>query len=335
MKIIPAGYEVFKPYDNMFKNIERVARVCYKSEDKICEGSAEKMVRSLIKRRHEAMLEHESLIFVIPEFEDYLKFAEYISYLESSGYNCMLRTTYYHRGVVSGNIRMWREFVRESIDIVKIAQENDMDMPITIPKVVADLLSYNQKWPILFDDMDMELVDVFDDYEMIPITPNQLTDLEKIVHYTITIKFTVDRGVSHEIVRHRVASFAQESTRYVNYSKGQYGAEITVIKPCFFDEGTDAYDAWETGCKAAEQAYMKLIELGRIAQEARDVLPTSVKTEVVMTAAVSEWRHFFNLRAADSTGAAHPQMKEVTIPLLIELKKDYPDFFVGIEPANK
>ena len=70
MRVIPAGYEVFKPYDNMFKNIERVARVCYKSEDKICEGSAEKMVRALIKRHHEAMLEHESLIFVIPEFDD-------------------------------------------------------------------------------------------------------------------------------------------------------------------------------------------------------------------------------------------------------------------------
>lgn len=335
MRVIPAGYEVFKPYDNMFKNIERVARVCYKSEDKICEGSAEKMVRALIKRHHEAMLEHESLIFVIPEFEDYLKFAEFISFLESDGTNCMLRTTYYNRGVVSGNIRMWREFVQAAINIVKIAEENDMDMPIAIPKVVADLLSYKQKWPILFDDMDMELVDVFDDYEMMPITQDQLTELEKMTHYMITVKFTVDAGVGREITRHRVASFAQESTRYCNYTKDGFGAEITVVKPCFFDEGTDAYVAWENGCKAAEAAYMALVDMGRTPQEARDVLPLSVKGELVMTAAVSEWRHFFSLRAADSTGAAHPQMKEVTIPLLLELKEQYPTFFAGIEPAIK
>ena len=335
MRIIPAGYEVFKPDANIFKNVERVARVCYKSEDKICDGSAERMVRSLIKRHHEAMLEHESLIFAIPNFEDYLKFAEYMSYLKSDGSNCMLRTTYYHRGVVSGNIRMWREFVQESINIVKIARENDMDMPIAIPKLVADLLSYKQTYPILFDDMDMELLDVFDDYEMIQITQDELTDLEKMTHYTITIKFTVDAGVGREITRHRVASFAQESTRYCNYTKDGFGAEITVIKPCFFEEGTEAYIAWESGCKAAEKSYMALVNMGRTPQEARDVLPLSTKSELVMTAAVSEWRHFFKLRAADSTGAAHPQMKEITIPLLLELKENYPTFFVGIEPANK
>jgi thymidylate synthase (FAD) len=334
MRVISAGYEVFKPDENMFKNIERVARVCYKSEDKICEGSAEKMVRGLIKRKHEAMLEHESLYFVIEDFNDYLKFAEYISFLESSGFDCMLHTTYYHRGVVSGNIRMWRDFIRESLDIVKCVGE-DEEMPILIPKVVSDLLSYKQKWPIFFDDLDIEALNIFDDYEMIPISKEQLTDMEKLVHYIITVKFTVDRGISHEIVRHRPASFAQESTRYCNYTKDGFGAEITVVEPYFFDKGTDAYTAWENGCKAAETAYMALIDMGRTPQEARDVLPTSVKTEIVMTATVREWRHFFNLRAADKTGAAHPQMKEVTIPLLLDLKEMFPKFFTGIEPANR
>ena len=335
MRVIPAGYEVFKPYDNMFKNIERVARVCYKSEDKICDGSAEKMVRSLVKRNHEAMLEHESLYFVIDDFNDYLKFAEFISFLEADGFNCMLHTTYFNRGVVSGNIRMWRDFIRESIAILDCLDEED-DMPILIPKVVADLLSYKQKWPIIFDDLDMDIQDgIFDDYEMIEIRPEQLTDMEKLVHYTVTVKFTVDAGVGREITRHRPASFAQESTRYCNYTKDGFGAEITVIKPCFFEEGTDAYIAWENGCKAAETAYMALVGMGRTPQEARDVLPLSIKGELVMTATIPEWRHFFNLRAADSTGAAHPQMKEVTIPLLLALKEMYPDFFVGIEPAIK
>lgn len=334
MRIVPAGYEIFKPYDNVFKNIERVARVCYKSEDKICEGSAEKMVRGLIKRNHEAMLEHESLYFVIEDFNDYLKFAEYISFLEASDFDCMLHTTYYHRGVVSGNIRMWRDFIRESIGVVNCVGE-DEEMPIRIPKVVADLLAYKNKWPIFFDDLDMDAEDIFDDYEMIPISKEDLTDMEKIAHYNLTVKFTVDRGISHEIVRHRPASFAQESTRYCNYTKDGFGAEITVVEPYFFEKGTDAYLAWEKGCKAAEEAYMALINMGRTPQEARDVLPTSVKTEIVMTATVHEWRHFFNLRAADKTGAAHPQMKEVTIPLLIELKELYPNFFMGIEPAVK
>lgn len=208
MKIIKAGYEIITPINGkiILERIEQVARTCYKSEDKIQNGSAEKMVAALIKRGHEAMLEHCSF----------------------------------------------------------------------------------------------------------------------------TVKFIVDRGISHELVRHRLASFAQESTRYCNYSKEGFGSEITVIKPLFLEEGTDGYKYWVMGCLEAESTYFRLLDFGCTPQEARCVLPNSLKTEVCMTANIREWRHFFKLRAADTTGAAHPQMKEVTVPLLKELQSLIPVVFDDI-----
>lgn len=146
-------------------------------------------------------------------------------------------------------------------------------------------------------------------------------------HASLTVKFIVDRGVSHEIVRHRLASFAQESTRYCNYTKDQFGSEITVIKPCFFREGSPSYKAWKRACEACEMAYFELLDIGDMPQMARDVLPTSTKTEVVMTANIREWRHFFKLRALGTTGAPHPQMREVALPLLQTMGKFLPSLF--------
>jgi thymidylate synthase (FAD) len=149
-------------------------------------------------------------------------------------------------------------------------------------------------------------------------------------HASFTVKFVVDRGVSHEIVRHRLASFAQESTRYCNYSKDDFGSEITFIKPLFLKEGTDGFEFWRSSCEFAEWSYFKMLDWGCTAQEARAVLPNSLKTELVMSANLREWRHFFKLRAANSTGKAHPQMLEVTRPLLDELKTLIPVVFDDI-----
>lgn len=148
-------------------------------------------------------------------------------------------------------------------------------------------------------------------------------------HYTFSVKFTIDRGVSHEIVRHRIASYAQESTRYCNYSKDGFGNEITVIKPCFFTRDNEAeepglYDYWRWACEDAEKAYFRLLEIGATPQEARSVLPNSLKTELVMTANLREWRHFFKLRCAKD---AHPQIREVAIKLLNKLKPQIPVIF--------
>jgi thymidylate synthase (FAD) len=148
-----------------------------------------------------------------------------------------------------------------------------------------------------------------------------------IEHSSITVKFVCDRGVSHEIVRHRLASYCQESTRYCNYSNNKFGKEITVIKPCFWDINGAMYGCWEVACRQAEKAYFELLENGATPQEARSVLPNSLKTEVIMTANVREWRHFLKLRTSE---AAHPQMREVAQMLLDIFTKDYPGLFSDI-----
>lgn len=209
MKVVKAGFEIMDPLNGaeILKKIEKVARVCYKSEDKIGEGTAEKMVRALIKSNHTAMLEH----------------------------------------------------------------------------------------------------------------------------FSFSVKFICDRGVSHEIVRHRVASFAQESTRYCNYGKG---GDVVFIKPLFWGDKSIEYNEWLSNCEMAESYYLSLLELGATPQEARSVLPNSLKTEVVMTANLREWRHFFSLRACGATGKPHPQMLEVAVPLLLEVKKLIPVVFDDLEPME-
>ena len=206
MKIVDAGYEIIDELDGagILKKIEKIARVCYKSEDKITEGSAEKMVKALITRGHEAMLEH----------------------------------------------------------------------------------------------------------------------------FSFSVKFIVDRGVSHEIVRHRLASFAQESTRYCNYGKSD---SITVIRPCYFKEDTPDMDNWAESCMRAESTYLNLLKDGVTPEKARAVLPNSLKTEIVVTMNLRNWRHFFKLRAVGITGAPHPQMLEVTVPLLKELTTVIPVVFDDLE----
>ncbi len=148
-----------------------------------------------------------------------------------------------------------------------------------------------------------------------------------IEHSSLSVKFIVDRGVSHELVRHRIASFAQESTRYCNYSKDKFGKEITVIEPCFFSPLSDSYTFWKHAMESAEAHYFSLLDSGATPQEARSVLPNSTKTEITITANYREWRNFFKLRTAK---AAHPQMREVTIPLLADLKKKLPIIFDDI-----
>ena len=146
-------------------------------------------------------------------------------------------------------------------------------------------------------------------------------------HESITVRFVCDRGISHEIVRHRIASFSQESTRYCNYSGDRFRNNITFIKPCFLGEGTGGYKLWKQAMFIAEKEYFELLNLGCTPQEARSVLPNSTKTEIVMTANLREWRHFLKLRTAK---AAHPQMRELTVPLLHELQEWIPVVFDDI-----
>lgn len=147
-----------------------------------------------------------------------------------------------------------------------------------------------------------------------------------IEHEKITVLFMVDRGVSHEIVRHRIASYSQESTRYCNYSQDKFGSEISLIEP-YFLVGKESYRLWEQSCRTAEECYIKMLEQGCSPQEARSVLPNSLKTELAVTFNMREWRHFFALRG---TAPAHPQMRQVAIPLLLLLQKHFPVLFEDI-----
>ena len=125
----------------------------------------------------------------------------------------------------------------------------------------------------------------------------------------ISLIFICDRGVSHEVVRHRLFSFAQESTRYCNYSKKKFNNELTFIKPCFWDQSSDPYLAWLSAMETAERIYLELLNKhGAKPEQARDVLPMSIKTELVVTGNVREWRHFFKLRTAKD---AHPQIRQI------------------------
>lgn len=337
MKVINAGYRLIDD-PSITRKIEKVARVCYKSEDKIDEGTDMIMCSSLIKRQHTAMLEHAHLVLEVGEQEYQLiealrSFTENMIEDGEQNKRCYLRYTNrtnpegieYHY-VVSGNIRAWYEFMLYANSV--------SGLPKSLYNLIND--NVNNIFDIDVNEFDSIVFDCYneDDFYAKVITDmNQLTDEERMVHETFSVLFTVDRGVTHELVRMRDCSFAQESTRYCNYANGKFGNEITVILPCFFDTGMGVnsnslvYKEWESACKNAEASYFKLLEYGAKPQEARDVLPTSVKADIVMTTNLAEWKHIFNLRACDSTGPAHPQMKEVMVPLFKEMREKYPFAF--------
>lgn len=162
-------------------------------------------------------------------------------------------------------------------------------------------------------------------------------------HSSLSVKFICDRGVSHELVRHRMASFAQESTRYCNYSQDKFRNELTFIWPCFFGEFPEtrweldrlrhleeriAY--WYRAMEDCENRYLLMIGCGCTPQEARSVLPNSLKTEIIVTTNYREWRHFFKLRAVGVSGAPHPQIEELAVPLLKEVSDLIPEVFDDI-----
>lgn len=158
-------------------------------------------------------------------------------------------------------------------------------------------------------------------------------------HFVVTVKFICDRGVSHEVVRHRLASYAQESTRYCNYSKNKFGGEISYIDIAGGMEGdpkvsqldaesmTLIYEEWVAACQDAERHYDRMIELGASPQIARSVLNNSTKTEIVVTMNMREWHHFFDLRAVGTTGAPHPQMREIAEQVLEAFAEAMPELF--------
>jgi thymidylate synthase (FAD) len=140
----------------------------------------------------------------------------------------------------------------------------------------------------------------------------------------MVVQFVTDRGISHELVRHRICSFVQESSRYCNYGSGKFGSAVTVVRPSGLQEGSEEL-AWTVACQDAEQKYLYLTSHGVSAQSARSVLPTCTKTEIVVKANFREWRHIFRIRAVEK--AAHPDMRALMIPLYEECRAACPEIF--------
>ncbi len=147
-------------------------------------------------------------------------------------------------------------------------------------------------------------------------------------HLSVTVKLITDRGVSHELVRHRLASYSQESTRYCNYSHEKFGNEITFIEPVYWSRNSVEYAVWHSAMHFAENRYMYLLNSGAKPEEARAILPNSLKTEVVMTANIREWLHIFHLRTSTK---AHPQMRSLMLDVLKSFQIHLPTVFEGAE----
>ena len=298
MRLIKPSFEIKEQesgVSGIYKQIEWAGRHCYKSLDKITEDSAKEFVDRMIKSGHGAMLEHGTVYLSL----DMTSREQYFKYC----YNKFSKAN----SIGNAEYSTWRGFVTTNL---RVLVENG--------------------W---MDDLQ---------YICEP------TEYHERRH---TVKFTCDRGVSHEFVRHRVFSFAQESTRYCNYSKDKFGNEITCILPPWLSENdlpkgfgytSDDwgslicefyYEATEKGksegfniepvrnfvfaLQTSEQLYFSLLKEGWKAQEARSVLPNSLKTELVMTGFESDWKHFFELRCP---GSAHPQARELAVPLYEKFK---------------
>lgn len=300
MKIVKPSFQICERDEQRggLRIIEEAGRLCYKSEDKSTDASADAFVRGLIKRKHLSVLEHGDMIFEISDYHIYENVVEGLQIIRDSGQQqpMLEMTNISRRCIVSGNIRAWLEM----FDSATIASRY--------------FIGYFD--PVFIRDMGFYDDDAEPDDRVRQIHYADLRDpLEKLVHLRQTVKFVVDRGVTHEFVRHRKMSVSQESTRYCNYFDGRFGSEITVVKPCFVDENTESHSLWKRQCMSAETAYFTLLNLGLPPTAARDVLPHSTKAELMMTGTLRQWNHFFDLHARQITGKAHPQAAEVAVPL--------------------
>ena len=283
MKLVKPSFEIWEQpagLEGVYKQIERAGRVCYKSEDKITENSAKPFVGRMIESGHGAMLEHGTVYLAMP--------LETMLPIEINGWGKYTKNPY-----------------SKGFKVCEVNGQKRVAVTTNLRVLVEN------GW---LDDLQY------------------ICEPTKYHERRITVHFVCDRGVSHEFVRHRVMSFAQESTRYCNYSKNKFGNELTFIIPCWVGEGqenasledrdicgnTYADLCFKENLAKADRAYFTLIKQGWTPQQARAVLPNSLKTELVVTGFTSDWEHFFGLRARGTTGAPHPQAKELAEPLMKE-----------------
>ena len=299
-----------------YQVIEKVGRTCYKSEDKITDESAAKFVTSLVNSWHHAMIEFGYIYMKITDI-DFLEFFQ------------ATRPHFIHMvgEYAVGNFRAFYNWYKEWLDGAWMIDTDYYDGFMDLIWCLA------QKYPEVYKDLYDKLHEKFEPDEIDTDSMNaddvkypfMLFTKEELIadfkacgnfdNYLVDIiphivMFRTNRGVSHELVRHRPCSFAQESTRYCDYNKSKFGGELTVIEP-LFEKGTPNYATWHLLTGASELAYHSLIANGAKPQEARGVLTNDLKTDIWVGAFEDEWQHMINLRYHGTTGAPHPQIKEL------------------------
>lgn len=322
MRIIEPSVDII---DNIhvtpYTMIERIGRICYKSEDLITDDSAPKFVRAMLKNGHHAMLEHSHIIlgFDSVDMRCFLYILDGYSREHSVNLSEFFNITHLTMGdghfcFVSGSFRSW-------IELLTTLSKYDF------MREIGGILyaTYPDLFPT-FGDVDVSQTTCtiwsWDEFILYVNNSPSLSDTEKkdmlSNHLPITAIFTCDLLCHRELVRHRKASFAGESTRYCSYDKAKFGNEITVVRPC--DTNTmnnDTYMCWYNSCLKSEHSYFELLKLGEKPEIARSVLPVSTKSELAITCTESEWQHILDLRMHGTTGKPHPQILDL-------MQKAYP-----------
>lgn len=302
MKLVQSNAELIQE-TNPYKLVELVGRTCYKSEDKITDDSYIKFVQGLIAKKHYAMLEHGRVTFVVKDIEPYLlvgvpgiHIARDSSYIDCKAYIVSVSLSHLYNKKW-GWLKPWFDIMRKLAEQVYLYG----DKPTMMPDKVR-LIPY------------VESDSYVDDHVLSPTNEFKYR----------TIKFICDRGVSHELVRHRCAA-AQSSTRYCNYSKDKFGSEITFVEPRDYEFWAEEdRDHFEKFLKSCEEEYMYMVkDRAFTPQQARAVLPNALQTEVILTMDLDQWEHFFNLRLFGETGAPHPDMKRVAKIAYQRLEEDF------------
>ena len=302
MQLIKPSVELIKE-ENPFKKIEMAARTCYKSEKNITEDSAIAFYQRLVDRQHTAMLEHAAFIFVVPKrvYEIAKQFEFHAEDMKNEGrylYCTASETKNGTRYLVSGNLRAVNESGIDAL-IGCLFYKGGNNGKLAYAQFSQNEYTHKD------DEVDTHLI-AFEDIEKPTVD-------EVAAHKYTTMRFTTDRGVTHELCRHRPFSFAQESTRYCSYNKEQFGGgNIKFIEPAGYENWPiEMKTSLENAFCVAEKLYNEMMTKGATAQQARAVLPNGVKTEIIVTGNDREWQHFFNLRSKGTTGAPHPDMKVI------------------------
>ena len=304
---------------NPYKKVEKIGRICYKSEDKITDESNKTFVGNLIKRQHFAMLEHARLFFLVHmKDEDGCAEVRGIDIMNDLSKLPAVHTEFsgYTRGSEVGvsvslshlyNSR-WRTYPYSTsmslLDAFRVIAEEYFEFEFEDCKFSKDRVIDNLKE---FHDLELGDIELRTWWESCDTPTWSYPDCQYV-----TVKFDCDRGVSHELVRHRCAA-AQASTRYVNFTKEKFGnGDIAFVYP-------HEYDSWdkhvkllfERNLKECEDTYNYMIDKNMSPQQARAILPNALATEVVLTMNLAQWKHFIDLRCKGTTGTPHPDMKEV------------------------